>query len=443
MVTMGHRIACLRAILGHMALVEPWSADVQLPVGLLAGAVALLARVALERPRRNRARRRRVPRRPPPHLRRRPARPARLHARPRWRRRDRARRSARRHPVLHGPRHGRREPRTARCSWRRRTPSSPAPAVALVVDPSGPAASPSTCPTGSPPSAAATAPTSMPPATSPVVAYDRASGNQDGQWILPPVRTATTRSARTWSPWSPPAGQGVRLHHPGRHASVCTASTPARRAAPQVGGGQGWVGGGRPATARCSLSRTDHQPGGAVDPDGGATGRPHALAATPNGLGGGVQYVDAVAPAVPSGSASPAGQGLDGAIQHLRRGARSTPSARTAGVGDRHRGRHRSPGRSRSSSPTAAIRPAREPAPNQPNTSCVLQHRQAGNTSDPVGVGGRPVASCAQPGPGGRRVGHGDGAIRPGPPVLSTPGPTADRELGWAISSAWPRRRWG
>ena len=178
----------------------------------------------------------------------------------------------------------------------------------------------------------------------------------------------------------------------------------------------------------------DHQL--AVRRPGGAVTTGPSLAATPNGLGGGVQYVDAVASDVVWVS-EPAGQGLDAQFSTYD-GARSAPVGSyrgvvTATVVDTAAG-------ALAFEQSDADTTCPQPAPNPPKTSCVLRIDAHGTTSDPVGVGAAVVA--ARPGPGGRRVGHGDRAIRPGAPVLSARSHRR-RELGWAISSAWPRRRWG
>ena len=65
-------------------------------------------------------------------------------------------------------------------------PTSPSPSVAWVVDGNGPAAIAEHVPTGI--AALAADSTNFYVATySTVFAYDRASGNQDGQWTMPAV----------------------------------------------------------------------------------------------------------------------------------------------------------------------------------------------------------------------------------------------------------------
>ena len=182
-------------------------------------------------------------------------------------------------------------------------PTSPAPAVAWVVDANGPAAIAEHVPTGI--AALAADSTNFYVATyATVYGYNRASGNQDGQWTMP----ARQR------------GQQLRrqpgLHGGGRHAVFVSVTQ----------GG---------AVSVYSLDPTTSAPphlvvrglGDAIGPDGSVfyesddhhlavlpPRRPAptgpVLAHTPNGLGGGVQYVDVVAGGAVWVS-QPAGQGLD------------------------------------------------------------------------------------------------------------------------------------
>ena len=124
-------------------------------------------------------------------------------------------------------------------------------------------------------------------------------------------RTAPTT---TWSPWRRPNGKVFVSVTRGNTVSVYTinpaaadGAAPARPA--------GWV------TAIGSdgsvyYERADHHLA-VLRPDG-ATAVGPVLADTPNGLGGGVQYLDVVAGGAVWVS-EPAGQGLDAELHHLRR----------------------------------------------------------------------------------------------------------------------------
>ena len=182
-------------------------------------------------------------------------------------------------------------------------PTSPTPAVAWVVDGNGPAAVAEHVPDGI--AALAADGANFYVATySNVFAFNRASGNQDGQWAMPAVNAANSSDADL-----------VRLAAAGGNVLVSVTH-----------GGTVRVYRIRPTSSagpRLLVSGL----GDAIGPDGSiyyedtahhlVLQRPNgsrlvgpALADTPNGLGGGVQYLDVVA----DGSvwvSEPAGQGLD------------------------------------------------------------------------------------------------------------------------------------
>jgi hypothetical protein len=182
-------------------------------------------------------------------------------------------------------------------------PTNPAPAVAWVVDGNGPAAVAEHVADGI---AAMTADTTnfYVATYSNVYAFNRASGNQDGQWPMPTVNAANSSDSNLVAL---DAVAGVVL------VSVTQGNTVrVYRISPSSSA--------RPRLVLQGLSV-------AIGPDGsiyyedtthhltvrrpnGSTSTGPALADTPNGLGGGVQYLDVVA----SGTvwvSEPAGQGLD------------------------------------------------------------------------------------------------------------------------------------
>ncbi len=182
-------------------------------------------------------------------------------------------------------------------------PTNPAPDVALVVDGNGPAAVAEHVPNGI--AALAADGANFYAATySTLYAFNRTSGNQDGQWTMPTVNAANSSDADLVSM----AAAGGRVF-----VSVTQGNTvSAYRIDPSSSAG--------PHLLFRSL-------GDAVGPDGsvyyegtdrhlavlrpgGATTSGPALADAPNGLGGGVQYVDVVADGAVWVS-EPAGQGLD------------------------------------------------------------------------------------------------------------------------------------
>jgi hypothetical protein len=182
-------------------------------------------------------------------------------------------------------------------------PTSRAPGVAWVVDGNGPAAVAEHVPIGI--AALAADSVNFYAATySTVYSYDRASGNQNAQWSLPPVDAASASNQDLVAMAA--AGGGVFVSITQGNTVSVYRITPSSSAAPRlVVRGLGAAVG---PDGSVYYETTDHHL--AVQRPGGATTMGPALAATPNGLGGGVQYVDTVA-----GDAvwvsEPAGQGLD------------------------------------------------------------------------------------------------------------------------------------
>ncbi len=182
-------------------------------------------------------------------------------------------------------------------------PTSPAPAVAWVVDGSGPAAIAEHVATGIAALAADSA--NFYVATySDVFAYSRASGNQDGQWTMPTVNATNSSDDDLVSMTaaggavlvSVTRGNTVSVYRitptrrPRRICSYRGSAPPSDRTAPSTTSAP-------TTTSPCCAP--------AAPPQTGAE-----LNHTPNGLGGGVQYVNDVAGGAVWVS-QPAGQGLD------------------------------------------------------------------------------------------------------------------------------------
>jgi hypothetical protein len=182
-------------------------------------------------------------------------------------------------------------------------PANPSPAVAWVIDGNTPAVVAEHVNAGI--AALAADGNNFYAATySTVYAYDRASGNQDGQWALPPVTPANSSddnlvamTAAAGNVYvSITKGDVVRVYR----------ITPATTSAPHLlVTGLGAVVG---SDGSIYYVTPDHHL--AVLRPAGATAVGVALAHTPNGLGGGVQYVNAVAGGAVWVS-EPAGQGID------------------------------------------------------------------------------------------------------------------------------------
>jgi hypothetical protein len=137
-----------------------------------------------------------------------------------------------------------------------------------------------------------------------VTAYTRSTGNQSGQWALPPISTANTSDADLESM---SASSGAVLVSVGQGNVVDVYRIDPQSAAAPVLVAQGSSAAFGP-DGTVFYVRSDHHLV-AQSASGVLTVGP-ALADVPNGLGGGVQYVNTVAGGVVWVS-EPAGQGLD------------------------------------------------------------------------------------------------------------------------------------
>ena len=183
-------------------------------------------------------------------------------------------------------------------------PTSPAPTVTWVIDGNGPAEIAEHVSAGV--AALAADGSNFYVATyNNVFSFGRASGNQNGQWNLPPIKASNALRRRISSPWRPPA---ATCWSPSHRATRCAIYRiePASSAAPHL-----------LLTALSAAIGSDgtiyYESGDhhldARRPDGTTTQGP-ALVDKPNGLGGGVQDIDTVAGGYVWVS-EPAGQGLD------------------------------------------------------------------------------------------------------------------------------------
>jgi hypothetical protein len=254
-------------------------------------------------------------------------------------------------------------------------PTSPSPAVAWVVDGDGPAAVAENVPDGI--AALAADSTNFYVATySNVLAYNRASGNQDGQWTLPPISAANSSDNDLVNMAAAGGAVLVSLTQ-GNTVSVYRIN-PSSSAAPQLlVRGLGVAFG---PDGSVYYEQDDHHLA-VLRPDGSTSVGPE-LAATPNGLGGGVQYVDAVAGGAVWVS-EPAGQGLDAHYTiydaTTLEVVGSYDGSVTSSVEDSEVG----PLVLEIAGSTAACPPPSPPAP----ASCVFRIDQHGAVSDPVSVG--------------------------------------------------------
>jgi hypothetical protein len=182
-------------------------------------------------------------------------------------------------------------------------PTSPSPSIAWVIDGNGPAQIAEHVPTGI--AALAADGTNFYVATyATVYAYNRQSGNQDGQWNMPSVPTSSS-SNNDLVALAAANGRVFISVTRGDTVSVYTVN-PNNAAGPHllVSGLGEAVG----SDGSVYYERVDHHL--AVRRPNGSTTVGPSLAHTPNGLGGGVQYLDVVAGGAVWVS-EPAGQGLD------------------------------------------------------------------------------------------------------------------------------------
>ena len=184
-----------------------------------------------------------------------------------------------------------------------RDPTNPAPTVAWVIDPTGPALIAEHVPSGV--AALAADSNNFYVATySNVLSYDRLTGNQDSQWNLPPVQASNSSDDDLVS-MTAAAGDVFVSITQGDTVRVYRIN-PGSTAGPRllVTGLGDAVG----SDGSIYYESTGHRL--SVRRPSGATTAGPALADAPTQLGGGVQYLDAVA----GGTVwvdEPAGQGLD------------------------------------------------------------------------------------------------------------------------------------
>jgi hypothetical protein len=182
-------------------------------------------------------------------------------------------------------------------------PTNPTPAIVWVIDGQGPAAVAEHTQIGV--AALAADPANLYVATyNDVTAYDRNTGNQSGHWNLP----AITTSAASNEDLVALAASGGRVYVSITQGNTVTVyrinPTSSAKPAAEVQGLGDAIG----PNGTIYYERNDHHLVALAQ--SGATTTGPALADTPNGLGGGVQYLDTFA-----GNAvwvdEPAGQGLD------------------------------------------------------------------------------------------------------------------------------------
>ena len=182
-------------------------------------------------------------------------------------------------------------------------PTSPSPSIAWVIDGNGPAEIAEHLPTGI--AALAADGTNFYVATySTLFAYNRQSGNQDGQWRMPPVPTSNSSNSDLVALAAANSSVFVSVTR-GNTVSVYTVN-PGTSAAPHLllrGLGDA-IG----SDGSVYYERTDHRL--VARRPNGATAVGPLLADAPNGSGGGVQYLEVVAGGAVWVS-EPAGQGLD------------------------------------------------------------------------------------------------------------------------------------
>ena len=180
---------------------------------------------------------------------------------------------------------------------------SPTPAVVWVVDPTGPAEVAEHV-NGGVSALAADTTNFYVVSNSSVIGYTRSTGNQMGQWKLPPINTANTSNADLVSMVAA-AGEVLVMIAQGNLEDVYRFH-PASNAAPQMiaQGTSAAIG----PDGSVYYERSDGQLV-ALSPAGVTTGGP-ARANSPNGSGGGIAGVDSVAGGLVWVS-DPAGQGLD------------------------------------------------------------------------------------------------------------------------------------
>jgi hypothetical protein len=264
-------------------------------------------------------------------------------------------------------------------------PTSPSPSVAWVVDGNGPAQIAEHVPTGI--AALAADGTNFYVATyGTVYAYNRASGNQDGQWTMPAVPSGNSSNDDLVALAA--AGGSVFISVTRGNTVSVYQLNPGSSAAPHllVRGLGDAIG----SDGSVFYERTDHTLA-ALRPDG-ATALGPMLADQPNGLGGGVQYIDVIAGGAVWVS-EPAGQGLDASyttydVATLHTLGAYNGSVSTTVVDSAAGALELAPAGSNAACPQGS--------PNTP-TSCVFRISAQGAATDPVGVGA--AVTLLGPGP--------------------------------------------
>ncbi len=264
-------------------------------------------------------------------------------------------------------------------------PTNPAPAIAWVVDGNGPAAIAEHVATGI--AALAADSNNFYAATySNVYAYDRASGNQDGQWNMPTIKAANSSDDDLVALATGGGKVFVSVTRGDGDTVTVYAINPANSAAPHVV--VRGLGDAIGSDGSVYYEGSDHHLA-VLRPNGSTTIGP-ALADSPNAEGGGVQYVNTVAAGAVWVS-EPAGQGLDATYttydaQSLAREGSYSGSV-TSSVVDTAAG-------------PLVLQPVGS-SPVCPSTpapvACVLRIDQHGSTSDAVGVGA--AVTLIGPGP--------------------------------------------
>jgi hypothetical protein len=262
-------------------------------------------------------------------------------------------------------------------------PTSPAPDIAWVVDGNGPAAIAEHVPTGV--AALAADSTNFYAATySNVYAYNRTSGNQDGQWNMPTVHAANSSDADLVA-LTAAAGDLYVSVTQGNTVSVYRLNPNSSAGPHLVIRGLGDAIG---ADGTIYYEGTDHHLA-ALRTDGSTTVGP-ALADAPNGLGGGVQYVDVVAAGAVWVS-EPAGQGLDATYTTYDAATLAKTGTYNGSVTDAVVDTAAGPLVLEPAGSSSACPSASTPV------SCVQRITEQGSTSDPVSVGA--AVSLLGPGP--------------------------------------------
>ncbi len=264
-------------------------------------------------------------------------------------------------------------------------PTNPSPSVAWVIDGNGPALVAEHVATGI--AALAADSVNFYVATySNVFAYSRATGNAAGQWNMPAVPTANSSNSDLVALVA--AAGSVFISVTRGNTVTVYKLNPGSAAAPQllVRGLGDAIG----SDGSVFYERSDHTLA-ALRPNG-ATALGPMLADKPNGLGGGVQYIDVVAGGAVWVS-QPAGQGLDAsyttydvatlrALGSYNGSVSSTVVDSAAGALELAQ---------------AGTNPACPQASPSTPTACVFRITPQGSATDPVGVGA--AVTLVGPGP--------------------------------------------